>query len=90
METTIGDMPAEEIPFDPIVAVVDDGVDEVDVETSDVDPTVPPPLSLCAMMETFLTTQAAHGQLLDELITEVAALRADFTENRSVSTSSTL
>ena len=30
-----------------------------------------------------MTTQAAYGQLLDELITEVIALRAGFTENRS-------
>ena len=31
-----------------------------------------------------MTTQAAYGQLLDELITEVAALRAYFTEYKSV------
>ena len=30
-----------------------------------------------------MTTQAAHGQLLDELITEVAALRMDFFVYRS-------
>ena len=30
-----------------------------------------------------MTTQAAHGQLLDGLITEVAALRVDFSEYRS-------
>ena len=30
-----------------------------------------------------MTTQATHGQLLDELITEVAALRMDFFEYRS-------
>ena len=35
------------------------------------------------MMETFMTTQAAHRQLLDELITKVATLRADFAEYRS-------
>ena len=40
-------------------------------------------LSLYAMMETFITTQAAYGQLLDELITEVATLRAYFTEYKS-------
>ena len=34
-------------------------------------------------METFMTTQAAHGQLLDGLIAEVAALRADFLEYSS-------
>ena len=83
VETTIGDMPAEEIPFDSTVVVVDDGIDDVDVETSDVDPTIPPPLSLRAMMETFMNTQAAHGQLLDKLIIEVASLRVDFTEYRS-------
>ena len=78
-------MPAEEIPFDPTTAVTKDDVDvdEVDVETGDVEPTIPPPLSLRAMMESFITTQVTHRQLLDELITEVAALRADFTEYRS-------
>ena len=40
-------------------------------------------LSLRAMMETFMTTQAAHEQLLDGLIVEVVALRADFSEYRS-------
>jgi len=30
-----------------------------------------------------MTTQAAHGQLLDGLIAEVAALRADFSEYSS-------
>ena len=42
-----------------------------------------PPLSLCAMVESFMTTQAAHGQLLVELLTEVASLRADFMKYRS-------
>ena len=37
------------------------------------DPTVTPPLSPRAMMETFMTTQVAHGQLI-----EVAILRFDF------------
>ena len=49
----------------------------------DIDPTVTPPLSLHAMMESFMATQAAHGQLLDELLTEVASLRANFAEYRS-------
>ena len=49
----------------------------------DVDPMVDPPLSLRAMMQSFMTTQAAHGQLLDELLMQVAFLRADFVENRS-------
>jgi len=30
-----------------------------------------------------MTTQVAHGQLLDELLTEVASLRADFMDYRS-------
>ena len=30
-----------------------------------------------------MTTQATHGQLLDELLTEVASLREDFAEYRS-------
>ena len=40
-------------------------------------------LSLRAMMEIFMTTQTTHEQLLDGLITEVAALRVDFLEYRS-------
>ena len=48
------------------------------------DPTVTPHLSLRAMMETFMTTQAAHGQLINELLTKVVAPRADFVEYRSV------
>ena len=52
------------------------------VETND--PTVTPPLSPRAMMETFMTTQAALRQLIDELLIEVAALRADFAKYRSV------
>ena len=51
---------------------------------NDVDPMVAPPLLLCAMMEFFMTTQAAHGQLLDELLIDVASLRVDFAEYRSV------
>ena len=30
-----------------------------------------------------MTTQVAHGQLLDDLISNVAALRVEFTEYRS-------
>ena len=68
-----GAMPAaEEIHVDP------SGDDDA------VDPTVIPPFSLHAMMESFMTTQTTHGQLLDELVIEVAALRADFVEYRSV------
>ena len=39
-------MPAKEISCDPTTTVVEDDVDEVDVETSDTESTVPPPLSL--------------------------------------------
>ena len=49
---------------DPIAAVAKDGDDEVDVDTTAVVHTGPPPPSLRAMMETIMTTQAAHGQLL--------------------------
>nr|XP_023883392.1 uncharacterized protein LOC111995693 [Quercus suber] len=70
----LADVHVEESPIDPTAAVADNGDDE---------PTIPPPLSLRAMMETFMTTQAAHGQLLDGLIAEVAALRAKFSEYRS-------
>ena len=64
-----------------LTAAVDPSGSDDDV---DVDPTITPPLLLHAMMESFMTTQTAHGQLLDELMTEVAALRADFAEYRSV------
>ena len=56
----------------------------VDPATDDtVDPIAAPPLSLYAMMETFMTTQATNGQLIDELLTEVDVLRANFAEYRS-------
>ena len=35
------------------------------------------------MMETFMMMQVAYGQLLDSLITDVAALKVDFSEYRS-------
>ena len=54
---------------DPTATVVKDGDDEVHIG--------PPTPSLRAMMETIMTTQAAHGQLLDGLLVEVAALQAD-------------
>ena len=73
-----GDMPtAKEVHVDPTAVVDPFGDDDV------VDPTVTPPLSLCVMMESFMTTQVTHGQLIDELLTKVAALRADFVEYRS-------
>ena len=61
VESTAGDLPSEEIPIDPTVVVAKDNVDEVEVKIGDVEPIVPSPLSLCAMMETFMTTQATHG-----------------------------
>ena len=67
---TSGDQPAaEEILVDP---ATDDTVDPIAA-----------PLSLDAMMETFMTTQATNGQLIDELLTEVDVLRANFAEYRS-------
>ena len=72
-----GDQPAtEEIVVDPTV-VVGPTTDDT------ADPIVAPPLLLRAIMKTFMTTQAAYGQLIDELLTEVVALRADFAENKS-------
>ena len=73
-----GDQPTiEEILLDPTVAV--------DLAADDTtDPTVASPLSLHAMMKTFMTTQAAHGQLINELLIVVAALRVDFAKYRSV------
>ena len=82
VEYTARDMLAKEIPFDPTTIVAEDGVNEVEVKTGDAKPTIPRPLFLCAMIETFMTTQVAHGQLLDELITEVTALRANFLKYR--------
>ena len=41
------------------------------------------PLSLRAMMETFMTTQPTHRQLIDELLTEVTTLKVDFAKYRN-------
>ena len=71
-------MPDAEETFVDLTATVDPSSG-----ANDVNPTVTPPLSLRAMMESFMTTQAAHGQLLDELLTEVASLRENFVEYRS-------
>nr|POE69156.1 hypothetical protein CFP56_76019 [Quercus suber] len=70
----------EDMHGDPIVAVVEDGDDEVDVDIATTVHTGPPPPSLRAMMEAVMTTQASHGQLLDGLLAEVAALRADLAD----------
>ena len=61
---------------DPTAAVPEDGDDEVDIDTAAAAHTGPPP-PLRAMMETIMTTQAAHGQLLHGLLAEVGAMRAD-------------
>ena len=75
---TFGAMPAtEEVHVDPIATVDPSGDDDTD------DLIVTPLLSLHAIMESFMTTQAAHGQLIDDLFTEVAALRTNFAEYRS-------
>ena len=81
--STTGDVPNEDMHGDPIAIVAQDGDDEVDVDTAATTHTGPPRPSLCAMMKTFMMTQAAHGQLLDGLIAKVAALRVDFSEYRS-------
>ena len=67
---------------DPTIAIVEDGDDKVDVDTATTTHTSPPPPSLRAMMETIMTTQAAHGQLLYGFFSEVAALRADLADYR--------
>nr|POF18934.1 hypothetical protein CFP56_29753 [Quercus suber] len=67
----------EEVHVDPITIIDPTGDDDA------VNPTVTLPLSLRTMIESFMTTQAAHGQLLDELLTEVASLRANFAEQRT-------
>ena len=69
---------------DPSVAVAEDGDNEVDVDTAVVAHTGPPPPFLRAMIETIMTTQAAHGQLLYGSFAEVAALRADLADYRHV------
>ena len=62
----------EETSADPITVVDPSG------GADDVDPTIDPLLSPCAMMQSFMTTQVAHGQLLDELLTEGCILESRF------------
>ena len=69
---------------DPIATVAEDGDDKVNVDTAATTHIGPPPPSLRAMMETIMTTQAAHGQLLYGFFAEVAALRADLADYRRV------
>ena len=87
---------AEDVPVDPTAAISDDDEDDADVDAAAIGPSTAS-LSLRSMlkrvletqsshhimMETFMTTQAAHGQLLDDLITYIVALRADFAEYRT-------
>jgi len=73
--------PPGERHFDPTTAVANDGVDEVDLDADGAqttNPSVPSRLSLRSMMEIFMTTQVTHRQLLNELLTEIFALRIDF------------
>ena len=83
VQSTAEDVHAEQSPVDPTATVANIGDDGVRAHNVATEPTVPPPLSLRAINETFMTTQATHGQLLDGLIAEVAALRADFSKYRS-------
>ena len=71
--TTSGTMLATEKTFvDPITTV------DPTVDAEDVDPTIAPLLALRAMMQSIMTTLAAHGQLLDELLMKVALFKVDF------------
>ena len=67
---------------DPTAVSTEDGDDEVDVDTAVAVHIGPPPPSLRGIMETIMTTQAAHGQLLYGLFAEVAALQADLADSR--------
>ena len=77
VRSTIGDVQDEDMHEDPTSVVTEDGDDEIDVDTVDAAHTCPLPPSFHAMMETIMTTQAAHGQLLHGLLAEVGAMRAD-------------
>nr|POE48501.1 hypothetical protein CFP56_67174 [Quercus suber] len=71
-------MPAtKETYVDPTAAV------DLASRPEDVDLSGAPPLSLQAMLQSIMMTQAAQGQLLDELLTEIASLQADFSNYRS-------
>ena len=77
VRSTTGDVQDEDMHGDPTSVVAEDGDDEIDVDIVDAAHTCPLPPSLHAMMETIVTTQAAHGQLLHGLLAEVGAMRAD-------------
>nr|POF12308.1 hypothetical protein CFP56_68053 [Quercus suber] len=86
VEPTVGDEH-----FDPTTAVDDEDEDAAIAGPSRASPSLRSMLervletqsSHYTMMETFMTTQAACGQLLDSLIIDVAALRVEFIEYRS-------
>ena len=80
----------EDMHIDPTAAVADEEEEDVDVaivaSPSGASPSFRSMLervletqsSQHIIMETFMMTQAAHRQLLDFLISDVAALRVDF------------
>ena len=70
VRSTIGDVPPEDMHGDPTAASAEDGDDEVDVDTAAAAHIGPPPPSFCGMMETIMTTQVTHGQLLYGLFAE--------------------
>ena len=82
VQSTTGDVQDEDMHGDPTSVVAEDGDDEIDIDTVDAAHTCPLPPSLNAMMETIMTTQAAHGQLLHGLLAEVGAMRADLAHYR--------
>ena len=61
VQSTVGDVHAEQSPVDPTAVVADIGDNGVHAHNVTTESTVPPPLSLRAMMETFMTNQATHG-----------------------------
>ena len=76
------DPPTKDVLINPTTAVPkDDDKDDANLDADVVGPSITPH-SLCEMMETFMMTQAAHGQLLDDLISDVVVLRADFAKYR--------
>ena len=67
---------------DPTFVVVEDGDDELDVNIANAAHIGPLPPFLHSMMETIMTTQTAHEQLLHGILAEVAAMRADLAHYR--------
>ena len=67
--TTSGTMLATKETFMDSITTVDPVVD-----AEDVDPTIAPLLALRAMMQSIMTTLAAHGQLLDECFSTSSTL----------------